>query len=256
MKPELAWLGLPLNASKDGGDIDTLILAVHILMFALFAGWFAYFIYVLFRFQKSRHPKADNVGIKSHASSYLEGLVALIEAALLIGLAIPIWSRATEKFPDAKESTVLRVIAQQFQWNGWYPGTNGVFVKADPKFVDGSNPFGFDKSDTNYNYNFTVTKEFVVPVKKPVIVYLSSLDVIHSFSCRPLRAMQDAIPGVPVPLHFTPAQTGTFQINCAQLCGNFHYGMRGTVKVVEQQEYDKWIGDKVKGAIAAATPAK
>ena len=73
-------LGLPPLASEHGADVDQLILYVHWLMAALFAGWLAYFFYVIIRFRKSNHPKADYGGVKSHATSYLEGAVALVEA--------------------------------------------------------------------------------------------------------------------------------------------------------------------------------
>jgi cytochrome c oxidase subunit 2 len=244
MKSSFVLPGLPANVSAQGAGVDHLLIAVHALMFLLFAGWLSYFLYVLVRYNKARNPKADYMGVTSHASTYAEGLVALIEAGLLIGLALPVWARTVEHFPDEKESTVIRVVAQQFQWNAWYPGTNGVFVNADPKFVAGDNPFGFDKSDPNYKNNFVVAKDFVVPVGKPVIAYISSLDVIHSFACRPLRAMQDAIPGMRIPLHFTPAKTGIYQINCAQLCGAAHYTMRGTLKVVSAGDYQKWVAGK------------
>jgi len=237
-------LGLPHDASMQGAGTDHLIVAVHALMFILFAGWISYFIFVLVRFHNTRNPKADYTGVKSHATTYLEISVAMIEAVLLVGFAIPVWSRAVEQFPTEKESTVIRVVAQQFQWNAWYPGTNGVFVKADPKLMAGDNLFGWDKTDPNFKNNFVVAKDFVVPVKKPVLIYLSSLDVIHSFACRPMRAMQDAVPGIAIPLHFTPAETGTYQINCAQLCGSGHYAMRGTIKVVSPDDYKKWVASK------------
>ncbi|HWD21131.1 MAG TPA: cytochrome c oxidase subunit II [Verrucomicrobiae bacterium] len=240
----LAVLGLPINASAQGHDVDRLIYFVHLLMFALFIGWFIYFVYVLIRFNKKRNPKPDYEGVKTHASTYVEAAVALIEAALLLGLALPIWSRQVDHFPSEKESTVINVIAQQFQWNGWYPGTNGVFVKADRKLVAGDNPFGFDKTDANFKNNFVVIGNLEVPVDKPVLAYISSQDVIHSFACRPLRAMQDAIPGMRIPLHFTPALTGEYQINCAQLCGISHSAMRGTIKVVKPEEFTKWVASK------------
>jgi len=237
-------LGLPVNASGQGADVDHLLIAVHALMFVLFAGWLSYFIYVLFRYNKTRNPKSDYKGVTSHASSYVEIMVALIEATLLIGLALPVWARTVDHFPSEKESTVIKVIGQQFRWNAWYPGTNGVFVKAGPKLMTGENPFGFDKSDPNFKNNFVVTTDFVVPVDKPVIAYISSLDVIHSFACRPMRTMQDAIPGMVIPLHFTPKMTGTYLINCAQLCGSGHYSMRGTMKVVSATDYQKWVASK------------
>ncbi|HZM03243.1 MAG TPA: cytochrome c oxidase subunit II [Candidatus Saccharimonadales bacterium] len=235
---------MPVDASKQGGGVDQLIKFVHILMGALFVGWIGYFIYVLMRFSKKRNPKADHDGVTSHASTYLEGIVAAIEGVLLIGFAIPIWAHAVDQFPKEADSTVIKVIAQQFQWNGWYPGPHGVFAANDEKFIAGDNPFGLDKKDPHYKENFIVARELEVPVNKPVIVYISSLDVIHCFACRPMRVTQDAIPGMVIPAHFTPAQTGTFQINCAQLCGNGHYQMKGIIKVVPEAEYTKWVASK------------
>jgi cytochrome c oxidase subunit 2 len=251
MNSSFATLGLPFDASRHGAEVDTLISYVHVLMFALFVGWLGYFIYVLIRYAKKRNPTSDYRGVTSHYSTYLEVLVASIEAALLLLLALPLWSRTVEHFPTAEESTVIHVIAQQFQWNAWYSGTNGVFVKADPKLVASDNPFGFDKTDVNFKANFVVAKDFVVPVGKPVLAYISSLDVIHSFACRPMRAMQDAIPGMVFPLHFTPEKTGTYMINCAQLCGSGHYSMKGTIKVVSPEDYQKWVAGKSKAGAGA-----
>ncbi|MGA2175736.1 MAG: cytochrome c oxidase subunit II [Verrucomicrobiota bacterium] len=242
---------LPQNDSGQGAGIDSLIIYVHVLMGALFVGWVGYFFYVLLRFNKARNPTADYAGVKSHASTWLEGVVAMVEAVLLIGFAIPVWSRAVDKFPKDSEATVIKVIAQQFQWNGWYPGPHGVFCANDEKFFAGDNTFGLDKSDPHYKENFIVAKDLVVPVNKPVLVYLSSLDVIHCFACKPLRVTQDAIPGMVFPAHFTPVKMGTYQINCAQLCGVSHSVMRGTIKVVSQLDYDKWVAEKSKAGAGA-----
>ena len=82
-------LGLPALASEHGKDVDNLVIYVHWLMIALFIGWLGYFFYVMLRFHKSRNPKADYVGVKNHASNYIEGAVALVEGILLIGVAVP-----------------------------------------------------------------------------------------------------------------------------------------------------------------------
>src|SRR5207245_888760 len=84
---------------------------------------------------------------------------------------------------------------------------------------------------------------------RPVIIYISSKDVIHSFKVIALRITQDAIPGMRIPIWFRPTQEGRFQINCAQLCGNGHFSMNGGFITVESQEaYDKWLTSKVGGA--------
>src|SRR3954447_3985563 len=124
-------LGLPPLASQHGADVDRLILYVHWLMAALFVGWLAYFFYVIFRFRRSNHPKASYGGVKSHATSYIEAAVALVEAVLLLGFAVPLWSKAVDQFPPERQSTVVRVMAQQFLWNFRYPGPDGEFGRAD-----------------------------------------------------------------------------------------------------------------------------
>jgi hypothetical protein len=68
-------LGLPVLASEHGKDVDNLIIYVHWLMIVLFVGWIAYFVYVLIR-SGNRERQADYVGVKNHASNYIEGGVA------------------------------------------------------------------------------------------------------------------------------------------------------------------------------------
>jgi cytochrome c oxidase subunit 2 len=238
------YLGLPIDVSGQGAGVDSLIFWVHLLMAVLFVGWLGYFLLALCKFNRRANPKADYVGVKGHTSTYAEVMVAAIEGVLLIGLAVPLWAHAVDQFPKGKDVTTIKVIAQQYVWNAWYPGTNGVFVRQDRKFESSDNPYGFDKSDPNYKYNFTVAKDFVVPVDKPVVAYITSMDVIHCFTIKVMRATQDAIPGMSIPVWFTPKVKGTYQINCAQLCGNGHYAMRGTLRVVSQEEYDAWVAKK------------
>jgi cytochrome c oxidase subunit II len=241
------WMHLPVLTSEHGRDVDLFIYYVHWLMAVLFVGWVAYFVYVLYRFRKSRHPKADYQGVKSSASSWIEGAVVVVEAVLLLGFAIPLWAKQVDnqKFPDEKDATVVRVIAQQFAWNGRYPGKDGKFGRQDVRLISGENPFGVDPKDaTGKDDVAAAMNDIWVPVDKPVIIHLSSMDVIHSLSIHPLRICQDAIPGMSIPLHFTPTKPGRFMITCAQLCGNSHYAMRGNFTVATRAEYDKWMAGK------------
>lgn len=246
-------LGMPELASKNGASVDALIVYVHWLMIALFIGWSVYFLYTLWRFRAQRNPKADYEGVKNHASSYLEVAVAGIEAVLLVGVAIPVWARAVDKFPDAKDSTVIYVMAQQFAWNVRYAGPDGVFGKQDMKYVSDGNIFGVDPNDPAGKDDIVTLNDIHVPVNKPVIVYVSSKDVIHSFKIVAMRVCQDCIPGLRIPCWFTPTKVGRYQINCAQLCGGGHSAMTGGFLTVDTPEdYAKWIKSK---SVTAAAPA-
>jgi len=249
-------LGLPILASEHGRQVDDLIIYVHWLMIVLFVGWLSYFAYTLFRFHKSRNPKADYFGVRNHASSYIEGAVALVEGILLVGVAVPFWAKAVERFPKESESIRVQVVAQQFAWNVRYPGKDGEFGRQEMQLVTADNAFGIDPKDEHGKDDIQVLNEIHVPLvkgpdgnNKPVIIYLSSKDVIHSFKVIALRVTQDAIPGMRIPLWFRPTTEGRYQINCAQLCGNGHSQMSGGFVIIESQEkYDKWLASKVGAA--------
>jgi cytochrome c oxidase subunit 2 len=238
-------LGLPPLASANGQGVDDLIIYVHWLMIALFLGWIVYFAYALYRFHHTRNPKADYVGVRSHASSYIELAVAGVEALLLVFVAVPLWSKAVDKFPPASESTVIQVVAQQYAWNARYAGLDGIFGRQDMKFVASDNVFGVDPADANGKDDIQTLNDLHVVVNKPVIIYLSSKDVIHSLKIIAMRVCQDAIPGLRIPVWFRPTQIGRYQINCAQLCGPGHAAMTGGYVTVESQaDFDKWIASK------------
>ena len=44
-----------------------------------------------------------------------------------------------------------------------------------------------------------------------------------------------------VHMHFTPTEVGDYEIACAELCGLGHYKMHGMLKVVSQEDFDKWL---------------
>lgn len=238
-------LGLPGVASEHGHKVDDFIVYVHWLMAALFIGWFIYFVIVLYKFNRRRTAKANYHGVQHHGTTYIEAAVVIIEASLLIFLAIPLWGEVVGKFPKESESTRIQIVAQQFAWNARYTGNDGEFGEQDMKFVNEKNIFGVNPDDTLGKDDVQVLNDIHVPVDKPVICYVSSKDVIHSFRIVEMRATQDAIPGMRIPLWFKPVKTGSYQIYCAQLCGNGHAAMAGGRLVVDTPEdYQKWLASK------------
>jgi cytochrome c oxidase subunit 2 len=240
----LELLGLPEQASAHAAEIDRMIVLVHWLMAVLFVGWGAFFIYTLIRFRASRHPRADYGGVKSHFSTYVEVGVALVEAILLVGFAIPAWANRVDDIPNESDAVVVRVIAEQFAWNAHYPGADGVFGRTDIKLVAAENPIGLDRTDAAAKDDITTINQLNLPVNRPILIHLSSKDVIHSFSLNQMRVKQDAIPGVTFPVWFTPTKTGDWEINCSQLCGLGHYRMRGFYSIKTQQDYDTWLKEE------------
>lgn len=243
------FIQLPDLASTNGEGVNQLVVFIHLLMIALFVGWLAYFLYALWRFNGKRNPRGDYQGVKNHASNYIELTVAGIEAVLLIFVAIPVWSRNVDKFPKESEATRIQVVAQQFAWNARYAGPDGEFGEQSMDLVASDNVFGINPADLAGKDDVQVLNEFHVPVDKPVIAYISSKDVIHSFKLLPMRVAQDAIPGMRIPIWFQPTKEGRFQIHCAQLCGNGHAAMANGLLVVESPEaYEKWLTSRSGGA--------
>ena len=254
----LEFLGMPEVASSHGAALDQLMSYVHWLMLVLFVGWGALFVFMLVRFRQGRNPRAAYAGVKTRASSYVEGGVAVAEAILLIGFSIPLWYARVEAFPAPEEALEVRVVGEQFAWNVHYPGPDGAFGRTDASFLDQqSNPLGIDRSDPAARDDFTTINQLHLPVDTPVIVHLTSKDVIHSFMLNELRVKQDAIPGIEIPAHFTPTVTTAemrerkgdpsynYEIGCAQLCGLGHYRMRGFVTIHTQEEYRAWLAEQV-----------
>jgi cytochrome c oxidase subunit 2 len=238
------FLGLPLGASTHAAEIDYMIVLVHWLMLLLFVGWGAFFIYTLIRFRRGANPRANYHGVKSHVSSYVEVGVAVIEVVLLVFFAIPAWSARVSALPAENESLVVRVVGEQFAWNVHYPGRDGRFGRTDIRLVTPENPIGLDRADADAKDDIATINQFNMPVDRPIIVHLSTKDVIHSFSLPQMRVKQDAIPGVSIPVWFQATQTGDWEINCSQLCGLGHYRMRGFYSVKSAADYDAWYREE------------
>jgi cytochrome c oxidase subunit 2 len=227
-------------------------------------------VYFLVKYKAVPGRKAKFV----HGNHTVEIVWTIVPAAILIWLGftqVPDWKAAKvpSTFPKPEEATVVQVAAQQFDWNFRQPGLDGRFesydaakamksleeakdqAKTDPEalkdFNPGANRF-FGKEDDDDVVSATLT----VPVNKPVLIELRSIDVIHSFFIPVMRLKQDAVPGKPMPVWFRPTKIGEWEIACAELCGNNHTTMRARVKVVAQAEYDAWLkaeSEKKVGAI-------
>ena len=74
-----------------------------------------------------------------------------------------------------------------------------------------------------------------------------------------MRVKQDVIPGMEIPIYFTPTMTSKdfldmlkgsardgkgYEIACAQLCGKSHYRMRGFVTVESEEEFNAWLAEE------------
>lgn len=239
---------MPVAASEHAPAVDLMILSVHALIAVLALGWLAFFLYCLVRFNRRANPVARYRGVSARIAWVIVGAVAAVELAELFFVAIPLWASRMRDVPEASQATVVRVVAEQFAWNVHYPGTDGVFGRTDVRLISAEDPLGLDRRDPAATDDFTTINELNFPVGRPVVVQLTSKDVIHSFSLPEMRVKQDAVPGMVVPVWFLPTRVtegSPWEINCSQLCGLAHYRMRGYYRSMRQPDYEAWVRAQV-----------
>jgi cytochrome c oxidase subunit 2 len=234
----------PAGASASSGAIDRHFRIAFCVFGALFVLGHLVLIYVL-----SKRPYAD--GKIPSGSWRLEITWTLAITIIFFWFNISgehLWSRmmpanhmmAAEKQPGEIE---IEVTGAQFQWYFRYPGADGVFGKTDAqKFAkaEEGNPLGIDPSDPAGRDDVLATA-MMVPVGHTVRLHLRAQDVIHSLFIPAMRFKQDTVPGMEILSYFTPTQIGVYEIACAELCGLGHYRMRAVVRVVSEEDFEKWL---------------
>ena len=239
----------PVQASTHAAEVDHMTVLVHWLMLVLFVGWGFFFLFVLFRFRKGANPKASYTGAQGQVRQVHEVAVALIEdraAGLLRDPGVGD-ARQGVSVGERGGGRVVRVVAEQFAWNIHYPGPDGKFGRTDIEAGDARTTRSASIArDPNAKDDITTINQLNLPVDRPVLVHLSSKDVIHSFGLYEMRVKQDAIPGMSIPVWFIPNRVGEYEIACSQLCGLGHFRMRGFITIQSAADYQKWYDDQEK----------
>jgi cytochrome c oxidase subunit 2 len=178
----------------------------------------------------------------------------VVTAFILVGtevLALGILGQKAwaEVYFTAPKPDALQIQAQagQFAFYFRYAGTDGKFGPIHPDKIDEGNQnfFGLDLANDVESRDDVVAAEMAIPVNREVHLLMHSKDVGHSFYVRELRIQQDFVPGLDLSVHFTATQTGKYEILCTQLCGLGHYNMKAYLNVLSQDDYDKWMKQKV-----------
>src|ERR1700680_3157502 len=234
---------LPAGASAAAGWIDHLFALTFIIMGIVFLAAQLGLGYIVWKYREG--PSAPPVSY-SHGNTTLEVVWTVLTAALFIGLNLmgsSVW--ASQRFEPPEAGAVpVEVTGMQFAWYFRYPGPDGTFGRTSVKLMDpssgGEAAVGLDTSDPAAKDD-VVTSTMYLPVNREVDLSLRAVDVIHSFFIPNLRFKQDAVPGLNIHMHIKPTAIGDYEIACAELCGMGHYKMHGIVKVVSQEDFDKWL---------------
>ena len=231
---------LPLAGSEHAADFDAVLTSVHVHMAIQALAWGAFFIYCLVRFRARGDSTPPAPALPPLLPIVAISFVIIGDAVLLATAALPAWLKRTA-MPDATITPIeVRVVTEQFAWNIHYPGPDRQFGPTTASLISASNPLGIDRRAPAAADDIGLLNILTVPVGRPVIVHLSSRDVVHSFTLNEMRVRQDATPGLTTRTWFTPSRTGQWEIACSQLCGLGHYRMRGSFSVLTEEAWAAW----------------
>jgi cytochrome c oxidase subunit II len=132
-----------------------------------------------------------------------------------------IWFSLTQNTSaHAKPAMTVKVTGYQWCWRFAYQGT-GVSVTAD--CVDGHLP------------------TLVLPTGEPIAFQVTSADVIHSMWIPYLRFKLFAYPNYVNSFETMLHATGSFEGECAEFCGLYHYAMHFVLRAVTPSQFASWL---------------
>jgi cytochrome c oxidase subunit 2 len=218
----------PPDISTTGHLVDRLFWLATGLTGVAFLLVIAALGYFLLRYRARPGRKAFYTHGESRGALWVTGGLAVAVFVLLdVNLAYhdhQAWDAVWGSPPRAADALRVQIMPEQFAWNIRYAGPDGIFRTSD---------------------DVTTINQLHVPVNRPVIVQLSSKDVIHSFFLPNLRIKMDAVPGMVTSLYFQTTQAGTYDIACAEHCGFGHYRMRGFLIVEESEKaFEGWFTEQ------------
>ncbi len=221
-------------ASTYAADIDN----VFTLIFVLVGFWFVLtegaFLWLILRFRKRDGVKAQYITgeLKSQKRwiTVPHLLVLVCDVFIIVG-AVRVWYNVKQELPPAQET--VRVTGQQWAWSFDHPGPDGQLDTPD---------------------DIRTVDDLHVQVGKLYHFKLVSKDVLHSFSVPVFRLKQDVIPGREIVGWFEPTKTGTYDIQCAEICGIGHALMPARIVVETAEQHAAWIASQRPLTLAAATP--
>jgi cytochrome c oxidase subunit 2 len=93
--------------------------------------------------------------------------------------------------------------------------------------------------------NGSRSENLIVPLDKPVKLELISNDVLHSLYIPAYRIKEDGVPGKENYMWFIPQEEGSFDILCAEYCGERHSFMLSKLEVYSKEKYDEWYANEL-----------
>ncbi|MFO7446614.1 MAG: cytochrome c oxidase subunit II [Ignavibacteriaceae bacterium] len=187
-------------------SVDTAFLFIVGISVALLVIITFLMIYFVIKYSRKRNPKAVNI----HGNIPLEITWTVIPTILVLVMFWFGWVGYKQMSDIPEDAYTIEVTAQMWQWKFYY--NNGA------------------QTDTLY-----------VPLKKPVVLNLKSLDVSHAFFVPAFRIKKDVYASRETKVWFQAEETGSFDIACAEYCGLRHSYMYTRLVVLPENDFDEWF---------------
>jgi cytochrome c oxidase subunit 2 len=208
--------------SSFAGDVDFVIFTITVLVGFWFVLTEAVFFYFILKYRKQNSPKAAYItGDEPELHKWISRphAIVLVFDVLIVIAGVRVWLDVKQTLPPEPVPHV-RVVAQQWAWSFVHPGPDGQLDTADDiKTVD----------------------DLHIQANQKYIWELESRDVLHSFSIPSMRLKQDAVPGRVIKGWFDANAPGTYEIQCAEICGVGHGLMPGKVHVQDAATHTAWM---------------
>lgn len=230
---------LPENISTHGGGLDGLFYIILAITGIVFVATELMLVWAMFTGRGNNGGKSTFV----HGNRTLEITWTAVTSGILLFVAlyqIPIWRLAKFQSQKPKTDVDALVTASQFLWEIRYPAWD---EKANK-------PYRLNTLSPDLGASFQLVNELHIPPtsdaeRYPVLIHLTTRDVIHSFWIPACRVKQDALPGHIIPVWFDATKPGAYEWVCAELCGWGHFRMRAKLVVHESlDDYYSWLKEQ------------
>jgi cytochrome c oxidase subunit 2 len=101
--------------------------------------------------------------------------------------------------------------------------------------------WGVEYEDQTPSRRVRTANEIHVPIGRPVVLKVTSHDVIHSFWVPNLHGKRDLVPGYTTAIWLQADSPGVYRGQCAEFCGLQHAHMAFTVTAETDEQFQRWL---------------
>ena len=198
---------------------------------------FGIMFWSLWKYRKS----SGAIAAKFDDHYWLEIGWTIAATIILVGMAIPSTSVMIKAYDDTEGDINIMVTGYQWKWQYKYLEDGVSFfsnLATSQEEIDNALPKG-------EFYLSEVDEPLVIPINKRIRFLITGNDVIHSWWVPDFAVKQDAVPGFINTAWTNVPKPGIYRGACTELCGLKHAFMPIVVRVVEQEEYEAWIIEKI-----------